>query len=169
MESPRRPGRAPFRRAPPRSPPATPAVAATPTLSDVPSAGTSNAGAPSEVTPASPATSSPGGTGLGVEVLTPGVVNTGSGAASPLPSATGASDPNLGLKAAGPKDTSPVPAVEAPAPAPDQVNDVAGTKQPPAEVKPAGQKKNPKPAYDKDDESSSTHKKKKGLDKLNPF
>jgi len=147
--------------------PATPAVA--PTLSDVPVTGASNAGSPSEVTPAAPATSSPGGTGLGVEVLTPGVVNTGSGAASPLPSATGASDPNLGLKSAGPKDNSPLPPVEAPAPAPDQVNDVAGTKQPPAEVKPAGQKKNPKPAYDKDDESSSTHKKKKGLDKLNPF
>jgi outer membrane protein assembly factor BamD len=148
--------------------PASTASGAPPTLSDVPASGTSNAGAPSEVTPASPAASSPGGTGLGVEVLTPGV-NTSSGAASPLPSATGTSDPNLGLKAAGPKDTSPVPAVEAPAPAPDQVNDVAGTKQPPAEAKPAGQKKNPKPAYDKGDESSSTHKKKKGLDKLNPF
>jgi outer membrane protein assembly factor BamD len=153
--------------------PATSAAAAPPTLSDVPATGTSNAGSPSEVTPASPATSSPGGTGLGVEVLTPGVntgpVNTSSGAASSLPSATGAADANLGLKSAGPKDNSPLPAVEAPAPAPDQVNDVAGTKQPPAETKPAGQKKNPKPAYDKDDESSSTHKKKKGLDKLNPF
>jgi outer membrane protein assembly factor BamD len=150
--------------------PATPAVAATPTLSDVPAAGTSNSeGAPSEVTPASPAGASPSGTGVGVEVLTPGVVNTGSGAASPLNSATGAADPNLGLKAVGPKDNSPLPAVEAPAAAPDQVNDVAGTKQPPAETKAAGQKKNPKPAYDKGDESSSTHKKKKGLDKLNPF
>ena len=151
--------------------PASPSSAATsapPTLSDVPAAGASNTeGAPGEMAPAS-AGSSPGGTGVGVEVLTPGV-NTGPGAASSLPSATGAQDPNLGLKAVGPKDNSALPAVEAPAPAPDQVNDVAGTKQPPAETKPAGQKKNPKPAYDKDDESSSTHKKKKGLDKLNPF
>jgi outer membrane protein assembly factor BamD len=105
---------------------------------------------------------------VGVEVLTPGV-NTGPGAASSLPSATGAPDPNLGLKAVAPKDNSALPPVEAPAAAPDQVNDVANTKQPPAQTKPAGQKKNPKPAYDKDDESSSTHKKKKGLDKLNPF
>jgi outer membrane protein assembly factor BamD len=149
--------------------PATPAVAATPTLSDVPAAGAeNNTGASTEMTPASSGGASPSGTGVGVEVLTPGV-NTGPGAASALPSATGAADPNLGLNAVKPKDNSPLPAVEAPAPAPDQVNDVAGTKQPPAETKPAGQKKNPKPAYDKGDESSSTHKKKKGLDKLNPF
>jgi outer membrane protein assembly factor BamD len=149
--------------------PAAPAVAAKPMLSDVPAAGTGGSdSSAAEMTPASSGGASPSGTGLGVEVLTPGV-NTGAGAASSLPSATGAADPNLGLKSAGPKDNSPLPAVEAPAPAPDQVNDVAGTKQPPAETKPAGQKKNPKPAYDKDDESSSTHKKKKGLDKLNPF
>ncbi len=145
-------------------------MTATPTLSDVPAAGASNTeGAPSEMTPASSSGASPSGTGVGVEVLTPGVVNSGAGAASSLPAATGAADPNLGLKAVGPKDNSALPAVEAPAPAPDQVNDVADTKQPPAQTKPAGQKKNPKPAYDKTDESSSTHKKKKGLDKLNPF
>ena len=149
--------------------PAAPTVAAKPVLSDVPAAGTgSTDSSAAEMAPASSGGASPSGTGLGVEVLTPGV-NTSSGAANSLPAATGAPDPNLGLKATGPKDTSALPAVEAPAPAPDQVNDVAGTKQPPAETKPAGQKKNPKPAYDKDDESSSTHKKKKGLDKLNPF
>ncbi len=149
--------------------PATPAVAATPTLSDVPAAGASNTeGAPTEMTPASSTGASPSGTGVGVEVLTPGV-NTTSGAASSLPSATGAADPNLGLKAVAPKDNSPLPAVEAPAPAPDQVNDVAGKQTAPAETKPAGQKKNPKPAYDKNDESSSKKKKKEGLDKLNPF
>jgi len=49
------------------------------------------------------------------------------------------------------------------------VNDVAGKQTPPAQTKPADQKKNPKPAYDKNDESSSKHKKKKGVDKLNPF
>jgi outer membrane protein assembly factor BamD len=153
--------------APPQ--PAAPPVTTAPTLSDVPAAGASNnEGAPSEMAPASSTGASPSGTGVGVEVLTPGV-NTSGGAASSLPSATGTADPNLGLKAVGPKDNSALPAVEAPAPAPDQVNDVADTKQPPAQTKPAGQKKNPKPAYDKDDESSSTHKKKKGVDKLNPF
>ena len=30
-------------------------------------------------------------------------------------------------------------------------------------------KKTPKPSYDKDEESSSKHKKKKGLGKINPF
>ncbi len=149
---------------------AAPAVAAPPTLSDVPAAGASNTeGAPSEMAPASSGGASPSGTGLGVEVLTPGVVNSVAGAASSLPSATGAPDPNLGLKAVGPKDNSALPPVETPAAAPDQVNDAADIKQPPAQTKPAGQKKNPKPAYDKDDESSSTHKKKKGVDKLNPF
>ena len=155
----------------PSSPPVpSGAAAAPPTLSDVPAAGAENTdSSAAEVTPAASGGSSPSGTGVGVEVLTPGVVNNGPGAASSLPSATGSADPNLGMKAVGPKDNSPLPAVEAPAAAPDQVNDVAGTKQPAAETKPAGQKKNPKPAYDKNDESSSTHKKKKGLDKLNPF
>jgi outer membrane protein assembly factor BamD len=149
--------------------PATPTVAATPTLSDVPATGTGGGeGAPAEMTPGSPSGASPSGTGLGVEVLTPGV-NTSSGAASSLPSATGAADPNLGLKAVAPKDNSALPAVEAPAPAPDQVNDAAVANQPPAQTKPAGQKKNPKPAYDKNDESSSKKKPKKGVDKLNPF
>ncbi|HEX5284688.1 MAG TPA: outer membrane protein assembly factor BamD [Bryocella sp.] len=155
----------------PRTPPGQPASnapAAPPTLSDVPAAGAANdTGAATEMTPASPSGASPSGTGVGVEVLTPGV-NTGAGAASSLPSATGSADPNLGLKAVGPQDNSPLPAVQAPAAAPDQVNDAAGQNTPPAQAKPAG-KKNPKPEYDKNDESSSKHKKKKGADKLNPF
>jgi outer membrane protein assembly factor BamD len=149
--------------------PAAPAATATPTLSDVPAAGASNSnGGATEMSPASPSGASPTGTGIGVEVLTPGV-NTGPGAASSLNSATGAADPNAGLKAVAPKDNSALPAVEAPAAAPDQVNDAAGTNQPPAQTKQAGQKKNPKPAFDKNDESSSKKKPKKGVDKLNPF
>ncbi len=154
----------------PRTPPGQPAstAPAPPTLSDVPAAGAGNdTGAATEMTPASPSGASPSGTGVGVEVLTPGV-NTGAGAASSVPAATGAPDPNLGLKAVGPQDNSPLPAVEAPATAPDQVNDAAGQRTPPAETKPAT-KKTPKPEYDKNDESSSKHKKKKGADKLNPF
>ena len=155
----------------PRTPPGQPASsapAAPPTLSDVPAAGSGNdTGEATEMTPASPSGASPSGTGVGVEVLTPGV-NTGAGAASSLPSATGSADPNLGLQPVGPKDNSPLPAVEAPAAAPDQVNDAEGQNTPPAQAKPTG-KKNPKPDYDKNDESSSKHKKKKGADKLNPF
>jgi outer membrane protein assembly factor BamD len=110
---------------------------------------------------------------VGVEVLTPGVnstpVSTGPGAASSVPAATGAADPNLGLNAVGPKNTAPLPPVEAPAEAPDQVNDVQGKQTPAADTRNPNQKKNPKPAFDKNDESSSKHKKKKGLDKVNPF
>ncbi len=152
----------------PRTPPGQPASpAAPPTLSDVPASGTGGGtGEPAEVSPSSPAAASPSGTGLGVEVLTP---STGPGAASSVPAATGAPDPNLGMKAVGPKDTSALPPVEAPAAAPDQVNDAAGKPTPAAQVKDPNQKKNPKPVYDKNDESSSKHKKKKGVDKLNPF
>jgi outer membrane protein assembly factor BamD len=154
----------------PSTPPGQPAApAAPPTLSDVPATGTGGGtGEPAEMAPASPAPASPSGTGLGVEVLTPGI-NTGAGAASSVPAATGAPDPNLGLNAVGPKDTTALPPVEAPAAAPDQVNDVADKKTPAAQAKDPNQKKNPKPVYDKNDESSSKHKKKKGADKLNPF
>jgi outer membrane protein assembly factor BamD len=153
---------------PAASAPAGPkAPAAPPTLSDVPVSGEGGNDNTTEMAPAS-STPSESGTGVGVEVLTPGV-STGPGAASSVPAATGAQDPNLGLKAVGPKDTSALPAVEAPAAAPDQVNDVAGKTTPAAQTKDPNQKKNPKPAYDKNDESSSKHKKKKGVDKLNPF
>jgi outer membrane protein assembly factor BamD len=152
---------------PPPAAAAPKAPAAPPTLSDVPVSGATGDSSTTEMAPASSAPAA-SGTGVGVEVLTPGV-NTGSGAASSLPSATGARDPNLGMKAVGPENTSALPPVEAPAAAPDQVNDAAGKTTPAAQVKDPNQKKNPKPTYDKDDESSSKHKKKKGVDKLNPF
>jgi outer membrane protein assembly factor BamD len=52
--------------------------------------------------------------------------------------------------------------------APDAVNEAAPGSQPAAQAPPANGKK-PKPTFDKADESSSKHKKKKGLGKLNPF
>ncbi|HEY5380690.1 MAG TPA: outer membrane protein assembly factor BamD [Acidobacteriaceae bacterium] len=156
----------------PTTAPGQPASTTAPVLSDVPAAGDTGEGSTGTMEAAPAASSSPAvgnsAAGLGVDVLTPGVSGGGT-MASPLPAATGAPDPNHGLKAVGPADNSPLPPVEKPAAAPDQINDVAGKPQPPAEVKKPGQKKNPKPAYDKDDESSSTHKKKKGVDKLNPF
>jgi outer membrane protein assembly factor BamD len=153
--------------------PSAAAASAAPALSDVPAAGQGAvSGDTSSVSEATPSTSSRpavGGSGaaLGVEVLTPGAT-TGTGASN-IPAATGAADPNNGLSAVGSKGTAALPPVEKPADAPDQVNEAQGKSQPPADTKAAGQKKDPKPAYDKDDESSSTHKKKKGLDKLNPF
>jgi outer membrane protein assembly factor BamD len=78
-------------------------------------------------------------------------------------------DDNGGLKAVGPDNAVAAPAIEKAAPAPDAVNDVAPGSQPAAQAAPADGKKAAKPGYDKDDESSSKHKKKKGLSKLNPF
>ena len=60
-----------------------------------------------------------------------------------------------------------LPPVEKAADAPGQVNEVAGKLQPPAQA-PAANGKAPKPEFDKNDESSSKHKKKKGLKKIIP-
>jgi outer membrane protein assembly factor BamD len=114
------------------------------------------------------------GTGLGVEVVTPGsdATPTGTGASN-LPAATGAQDPNYGLPM--PKATSTaLPPVEKPAEAPDQLNEAEGhatnAAAPDTTTTANGKKKKVKaPKEDKTDESSSKHKPKKGLDKLNPF
>ncbi|MGA7522073.1 MAG: outer membrane protein assembly factor BamD [Acidobacteriaceae bacterium] len=73
----------------------------------------------------------------------------------------------------GPTDQKPLPAVDKPAEAPQQINEVPAPEQnaqvktgATASGKPNKRKKAP---YDKKDESSSQHKKRKGLDKLNPF
>jgi outer membrane protein assembly factor BamD len=85
------------------------------------------------------------------------------------------SNPNVkpadtgGLKAVGPENSSSLPAAEKPEAAPGQVNDIAPGSQPAAQAPNANGKKNAKPEFDKSDESSSKHKKKKGLSKLNPF
>ena len=91
---------------------------------------------------------------MGVTIITPGVT------VSPAD--------NGGLKAVGPENATPLPAAEKPAGAPETVNDIAPGTQPAAQAPNANGKK-PKPEFDKSDESSSKHKKKKGLAKLNPF
>jgi outer membrane protein assembly factor BamD len=97
-----------------------------------------------------------GGTGVGVTI-----VNAPNGTAA-------GGDPNAVVKAVGPSSTA-IPAAEAPAPAPDQVNDIKPGQAPstPASASDSKKKKAPKP--DLSDESSSKKKKKKGLGKLNPF
>jgi outer membrane protein assembly factor BamD len=156
--------------APDAGAPATAAAPAPPAaplaLQDVP---TANAAAPS----GSAVTSEAGGTAttpaargnsMGVEILTPGAT-TGATTGAPANPA----DTNGGLKAVGPVNATPLPAAEKPAESPDAVNDVASKPQPAAQAPNANGKKNPKPEFDKADESSSKHKKKKGLSKLNPF
>ena len=82
---------------------------------------------------------------------------------------------NGGLPTVAPKDSTPLPAASRAAEAPAQVNDVPPSAHPENTV---GQnaaatgkrkKKNPKPKFTGNEESSSTHKKKKGVHKLNPF
>ena len=91
---------------------------------------------------------------MGVEIVTPST-------ATPVPD-------NGGLKAIGPVNQTAAPAIEKPAAAPEQVNDIQPGTQPAAQAARADGKKT-KPEFDKADESSSKHKKKKGLAKLNPF
>jgi outer membrane protein assembly factor BamD len=77
-----------------------------------------------------------------------------------------------GLGSVGPTNNKPLPAVEKSAEALPQVNDVHGanTAQVQTGTTSGASKKKPKePKFDSSTESSSKHKKKKGLDKLNPF
>ena len=141
------------------APAVAPAAPATPlALQDVPTADGAAPSGSAVMTNVQGNTSAPAassGNGMGVEILTPG--------------ATAKPADNGGLKAVGPENATPLPAAEKAAAAPETVNDVASKPQPAAQAANAKGKKNPKPAFDKGDESSSKHKKKKGLDKLNPF
>ncbi len=107
------------------------------------------------------AATSGGANSMGVEILTPG-------ANGQTPAQN---DQNGGLKAVGPTNNATPPPVEKPETAPDAINDVVRGEQPAGQATPttANGKKAPKPAYDKGEESSSKHKKKKGLSKINPF
>jgi outer membrane protein assembly factor BamD len=146
---------------------ATPAQPATPAaplaLQEIPSAGSGDgaSGAVMSNVPSSTGRAAPaaggGANAMGVEVLTPGA------------NGTPAADPTGGLKAVGPTNTATPPPIEKPAVAPDAVNDVVAGAQGPGQATTANGKKTPKPSYDKDEESSSKHKKKKGLGKINPF
>jgi outer membrane protein assembly factor BamD len=96
----------------------------------------------------------PGSTGLGVSIV--GAPN---GAAA---------DPNAVVKPVGSENLVAPPA-EAPAPAPDQINDIRPGTAPAAPATATDGKKKKAPKADLGDESSSKKKKKKGLGKLNPF
>jgi outer membrane protein assembly factor BamD len=142
--------------APAATPAAAPTTAAAPLgFQDVPTA-ESGAGSSGAVMTAVPGTTTGGASSnsMGVEIVSPG---------SPRPA------PENNLAPVGPANSTPLPAAEAAAPAPDAVNDIKPGTQPNAQVGSVNGKKTPKPEFDKSDESSSKHKKKKGLDKLNPF
>jgi outer membrane protein assembly factor BamD len=123
--------------------PAAPADAATPTAPNEPPRSDQPSSAPQLQTPE-------GGTGVGVQIMS-------------APSGTTAADTSAVIKPVGP-DKTVVPNAEAPAAAPDQINEIK-----PGTTTAAADSKDKKPKLDSADESSSKKKKKKGLAKLNPF
>jgi outer membrane protein assembly factor BamD len=136
----------------------------------------SNASTVTNVPRSSP---SSGGSSMGIEIVQPGSGSEApiSAPASPpaFPGTTPAAvapapappaDTTGGIGPVGPPNATALAPVEKATTAPDPINDAALNKQPPAQTA-AGKK--PKPTFDKADESSSKHKKKKGLGKLNPF
>ncbi|HEY6413375.1 MAG TPA: outer membrane protein assembly factor BamD [Edaphobacter sp.] len=146
--------------APETAAPAT-APAAPLQLQEVPAAdnGSSTGSAVMTNVPAGGSNAGAGSTNsMGVEIVTPSAAT---------PAATTPAD-NGGLKAVGPPDPKALPPIEKASGAPDQVNDIHPGTQPVAQAARADGKKT-KPEFDKADESSSKHKKKKGLAKINPF
>jgi outer membrane protein assembly factor BamD len=124
-----------------------------------------------------PPTSAPAASGPvpGAALVGAPVTAEGAAAAADAAGVPGAQNPG-GLATVKPTNNEPLPAIEKPAEAPAQTNDVksgsaaqvqTGTDAGAPNAK--SKKKTPAPKYDSSDESSSKHKKKKGLDKLNPF
>jgi outer membrane protein assembly factor BamD len=103
----------------------------------------------------------------------PPVTPEGAATAAAAAGVPGAQNPG-GLATVGPTDNKPLPPIEKPADAPAQTNDVHNAPQVQTGTDTGAaangkKKKTPAPKFDSSDESSSKHKKKKGLDKLNPF
>ncbi len=127
---------------------ASPPAAASPTAANEPPRSDRPSAAPIE-------TAVPDSTGVGVSIVS-------------APNSAAATDPNAVVKPVVTQSTA-LPSAEAPASAPEQINDIrSGTApQTPANAKESTKKKSPK--TDLSSESSSKKKKKKGLAKLNPF
>jgi outer membrane protein assembly factor BamD len=145
---------------PPTATPATATPAAAAPLAFTPVGDASTASGSSEVAPASTAAPASSGASMGVEIIH---------ASTPAdrPAATGTPDPNYGLKAVG-NATTALPPVEKAAAAPDRPNTIDAATPAAQAAPPAGKKGKPSPEFDKNEESSSKHHKKKGLKKLIP-
>ncbi|MEG9431622.1 outer membrane protein assembly factor BamD [Terriglobus sp. ADX1] len=141
-------------------------------LQDIPAdnAAPASTGSSFTDTPAGVATpTSSGGRSTGVTILSPGATDSTGNSNTPPPAG---SVPAGTISGVGPRNNTELPAVEKAADAPETVNDVAGQKTPAGQapvLDKNGKPKKVKPEIDKDEESSSTQKKKKGLKKLNPF
>ena len=172
----------------PAAAPQQPASSAPLAFQDVPSANGAPAGpAVNTTAPAAVAPASGGGTGIGAEIVQPSANSpavpaqpsanppgfpsgTTQPGAEPAPTQSNAPSAanNYGFAPAKDANAQPLAPVEKAPAAPEAINEATPGSQPAAQAPQPG-KKNPKPAFDKSDESSSKHKKKKGLDKLNPF
>jgi len=146
--------------------PATPAAPAAPLAFTPVGEGDSTAPA-ADLTSTPAATTGSGGNSMGVEILNSSPATVRAATPETLPAATGTPDPNNGLKAVGPANAEPLPEIEKPAAAPDRMNAITAP-TPAAGAAPANGKKAKAPEFDKGDESSSKHKKKKGIKKIIP-
>ena len=171
------------------SAPATPVNAGPLSLENVPTADAAPRGSSAVVdstATTTPAPSSTGGTGMGMEIVQPsgnpqtpakagntafpGTAPADTAAPQTNPQASGTSQTdNPVIKPLGPSNNQQLAPIEHAAQAPDSVNEVKQGSQPQQTQPAANGKKNPKPVYDPDQESSSKHKPKKGLKKLNPL
>ena len=130
--------------------------------------GDSTGTAPAADLTATPTTSTgSGGNSMGVEILNSSPATVRAATPATLPAATGTPDPANGLKAVGPANSEPLPEIEKAAPAPDRPNTITAA-TPAAAAAPANGKKAKAPEFEKGDESSSKHKKKKGIKKIIP-
>jgi outer membrane protein assembly factor BamD len=144
-----------------------PAAGVTPTAPNEPPRSDQPSQAPVEMAPPTGS-----GTGVGAEILSapnapvgPAAPAGTAGGENPAPASGATADPNALVKPVGPVNTA-LPAVDKPATAPNQINDVKPGEAPQPTAADADKKK---PKADLSDESSSKKKKKKGLAKLNPF
>ncbi len=158
--------------APSRGGPAIGAQIISPGESAAPaSSGPPTSGPPTSA-PAAAAQQPTSGTPAAGTLVGPPVTPEGAAAAAQAAGVPGAQNPG-GLMTVAPANNQPLPPIEKPAEAAPQTNDVT---HPAAQVQTGTttgangkKKKTPAPKYDSGTESSSKHKQKKGIDKLNPF
>lgn len=110
------------------------------------------------------------GSTVTVEVPNSGQAPAGTAAAPAATSAAPSAASNVVVQPVGPTNNQPLPPIDKPAPAPEQINDAQGAPAVNTVGQATGKKKKHKKApYNKKEESSSKHHGKKGVDKLNPF
>ncbi len=138
---------------------AAPALSEIPAVDAAPATGTGVTASGFDTTPTGVAPVTGGNSTVGVTILSPGATDT--------------HNAGNGLNSVGPANNTALPPIEKAAAAPDAINDVQGVNTPKGQQGPEADAKgkihNPKAEYDKGEASSSKHKKKKGLNKINPL